>query len=65
MDLLMRLRDERGMTVLVATHNPRVAARCDRILRLLDGRLIDSVDILPTEEPEAVLERISRFDATN
>lgn len=62
MDLLLRLRAERGMTVIVATHNPRYAARCDRVVRLLDGRVVDTVDIAPAEEPEVVLERISRFD---
>jgi putative ABC transport system ATP-binding protein len=64
MELLLGLRKARGMTVIVATHNPRIAARCDRIVRLLDGRLVDAVDILPSEDPDAVLERISRFDAT-
>lgn len=64
MDLLLRLRTERGMTVIIATHNPRFAARCDRIVRLSDGRLVDVVDITPTEEPEAVLERITRLDAS-
>jgi putative ABC transport system ATP-binding protein len=64
MELLLGLRDRRGMTVIVATHNPRIAARCDRVVRLLDGRLIDVVDVLSSEEPEAVLERISRFDAS-
>ena len=65
MDLILRLREQRGMTVIVATHNPRIAARCDRVVRLLDGRLIDAVEVLPTEEPDAVLERITRFDSTH
>jgi lipoprotein-releasing system ATP-binding protein len=28
-----------GLTSIIATHNPRLAAACDRVLRLHDGRL--------------------------
>ena len=41
MDLLLRLRDERGATVLVATHDPVVAGRCDSVVRIHDGRIED------------------------
>jgi lipoprotein-releasing system ATP-binding protein len=37
--LLRDMHRERGLTSLIATHNPRLAAACDRILRLEDGRL--------------------------
>ena len=37
--LLREMHAERGLTSLIATHNPRLAAACDRILRLEDGRL--------------------------
>jgi putative ABC transport system ATP-binding protein len=42
MDVLMRLRAERAMTVIVATHDPGVAARCDAVLHLKDGRRASS-----------------------
>jgi putative ABC transport system ATP-binding protein len=35
--LLQRVRDERGMTVLLVTNDDEVAATADRTLRLLDG----------------------------
>ena len=38
-ELLREMHRERGLTSLIATHNPRLAAACDRILRLADGRL--------------------------
>jgi putative ABC transport system ATP-binding protein len=38
-ELLLTLRDERGTTLLIATHDPGVAGRCDRALHLSDGRL--------------------------
>jgi len=39
MDLLERLREERGCTLVVITHNPELAARADHRLRLSRGRL--------------------------
>ena len=38
-ELLREMHRERDLTSLIATHNPRLAAACDRILRLEDGRL--------------------------
>jgi putative ABC transport system ATP-binding protein len=40
-NLILDLRRERGMTVIVATHDPGVASRCDRVIRLRDGRVVD------------------------
>ncbi len=41
--LLMDLREEHRMTLLIATHDPEVAARCERVVILRDGRAIDEV----------------------
>jgi putative ABC transport system ATP-binding protein len=49
------------MTVLVATHEHQVAAVCDRLIRLRDGRIVDDLDLTGGEPPEATLERISRL----
>jgi len=37
--LLRDMHRDFGLTSVIATHNPRLAAACDRILRLRDGRL--------------------------
>ncbi len=37
--LLQRLCREQGLAAVLVTHNGDVASRCDRVLRLLDGRL--------------------------
>jgi lipoprotein-releasing system ATP-binding protein len=37
--LVRRLNRERGITVVLVTHNDALAASCDRRLRLLEGRL--------------------------
>ena len=60
--LLLELRKERGMTGVVGTHDPLVASRCDRIVRLRDGRVIDDLTVPPGIEPDAMLDRITRFE---
>jgi putative ABC transport system ATP-binding protein len=41
MELLLDLRRRLGTAILIATHNDEVAAQCDRIIRLHDGRLVE------------------------
>ncbi|WP_370688720.1 ABC transporter ATP-binding protein [Roseomonas sp. GC11] len=41
MDLLFGLRDELGTTLLLITHDPVLAARCGRRLRMADGLLAE------------------------
>jgi lipoprotein-releasing system ATP-binding protein len=38
--LLREMHRDFGLTSIIATHNPRLAAACDRIVRLESGRLI-------------------------
>lgn len=40
MDLLFDLRDVHGATLVMVTHAPELAARCDRVLKLADGLLV-------------------------
>ncbi|MCA8882178.1 MAG: ATP-binding cassette domain-containing protein [Rhodobacteraceae bacterium] len=40
MDLLFGLRDRHGATLVMVTHAPDLAARCDRVVHLRDGRLV-------------------------
>ena len=37
--LLREMHAEFGLTAVIATHNPRLAQQCDRVLRLEAGRL--------------------------
>ncbi len=41
LDLLCDLRNERQATLVIATHDARVAARAPRILEMADGQLVD------------------------
>ena len=38
-DLLRSMHAESGLTSVIATHNPRLAAACDRVLRMEGGQL--------------------------
>ena len=36
---MQRLRDQRGMTILLVTNDPSVAGRADRTLAIRDGHI--------------------------
>ncbi len=38
--LLRAVNEELATTFLIVTHDPRLAARCDRIIELVDGRIV-------------------------
>jgi putative ABC transport system ATP-binding protein len=58
-DLLLQLQS-RGITIVLATHDPQVAARCGRVVRLIDGRVADDVDVHAAADPPGALGRLSR-----
>ncbi|HTW19356.1 MAG TPA: ABC transporter ATP-binding protein [Mycobacteriales bacterium] len=61
MALIATLRAEHSMTVLVATHDPGIAARADRVIHLYDGAVTDDTEIDPTAAPEELLARINEL----
>lgn len=48
---LRRLVSDYGRTVLMVTHDPRIAASADRIIFLKDGRIVDD-NLLDSGDPE-------------
>lgn len=48
MDLLFGLSDQHGATLVLVTHAPDLAARCDRVVHLRDG-LVDSETLKAAE----------------
>ena len=40
-DLLLRLNNERKVTMMLVTHDPEIAERCSRVLIMQDGRIIE------------------------
>ena len=47
MDILMRLCKESGKTLIIVTHDPSIAERCDRIVQMADGRIEGNGETLP------------------
>jgi putative ABC transport system ATP-binding protein len=41
MDLILGLNRERGTTVIIVTHDPRIAEQTQRVIRLMDGLLVE------------------------
>jgi putative ABC transport system ATP-binding protein len=39
LDLLLGIRDSQGTTIVVATHDEQIAARCDQVVPMSDGRV--------------------------
>jgi lipoprotein-releasing system ATP-binding protein len=42
-DLLLELVRSRGRTLVLATHDPELANRCDRTVRMRDGRMVETM----------------------
>jgi putative ABC transport system ATP-binding protein len=59
LELLAELRTEHGTTVLIATHEQHVAAACDRLIRLRDGRLVEDLSLDGGDPPSVTLARVS------
>jgi putative ABC transport system ATP-binding protein len=49
LDLLEELRQTRGLTIVMVTHDASIAARADRIVRMLDGKVVGE-DVTPRAE---------------
>lgn len=59
MDLLLRVTADRGATLVVATHDPSLAARCGRVVSLRDGAVMEDVQLEEPGDPALTLRRIS------
>ncbi|KZX59752.1 ABC transporter [Vibrio sp. HI00D65] len=45
-DIMKELGHEMGTTFIVATHDPRMAERCDRMIELIDGQLASQAEAM-------------------
>jgi putative ABC transport system ATP-binding protein len=52
MRLLRRSSEQLGVTVLMVTHDPVCAAYGDRIVRVVDGQLVEDIDVTEHEDDE-------------
>src|SRR5665647_92867 len=60
-DLLLQLRQERGTTLLLATHDLAFAARCDIVIRLRDGQIIESHELTNGAARDQTLNEINQL----
>jgi putative ABC transport system ATP-binding protein len=61
LDLLARLRAEHHMTILLASHDPQIAARSERLIRLRDGAVIDDIQLTRDRPVQDVIRHISQL----
>jgi putative ABC transport system ATP-binding protein len=45
LELLESLRRQRGLTIVLVTHEPGVARRADRVVEMLDGRILQTAEV--------------------
>ena len=50
LDLFAQIHDELGVTLIIATHDPAIAARANHILHLVDGRLAPAPRATPVPD---------------
>lgn len=56
MDLIKQMARENHQTIVMVTHDPRLAKYADKIIHMLDGDIKDVEICKNSEEPQAVLE---------
>lgn len=59
--LLTELRSERAMTIILATHDPQVAAHAERLIRLRDGAVVDDIALAQGTDVEDVIRRVGQL----
>ena len=52
--LMRRMHAELHISFLIVTHDPRLAARCDRVIELVDGRIVRDERIANPAQPSAL-----------
>jgi putative ABC transport system ATP-binding protein len=61
LDLLTRLRAEHHITILLASHDPQIAARSEWLIRLRDGAVIDDIQLTGDRPVQDVIRHISQL----
>ena len=61
LDLLARLRAENNITILLASHDPQIAARAERLIRLRDGAVVDDIQLTGDRPVQDLIRHISQL----
>jgi putative ABC transport system ATP-binding protein len=59
---LLKQSHREGQSILMVTHDPRVASAADRVLYMSDGRIVDESRPAGSGEPQAVLSRFVQWE---
>ena len=59
LEYLQRRSRQHGQTIIMVTHDPKAAAYADRVLMLLDGRIVNDVDDPTADEVFALLNAVA------
>jgi len=59
--LLRQVTKEYGRTVIMVTHDPRIAAYADRIVFLKDGKVVDETNLEPDGEADRIADKIKEI----
>lgn len=59
--LLAGLRGERKMTIVLASHDPQIAARSERLIRLRDGGIVDDIDLTEGYSSEDMIRHVGQL----
>jgi putative ABC transport system ATP-binding protein len=61
LQLLATLRQDHTMTTILATHDPQVAAQCERLIRLRDGAVVDDIELADGYPVQDMLRRVGQL----
>jgi putative ABC transport system ATP-binding protein len=61
LDVLARLRAEHHMTILLASHDPQIAARAERLIRLRDGAVIDDIQLAWDRSAQDIIRHVGQL----
>ena len=61
MQLLATLRQSRPMTIILASHDPQIAAHADRLLRLRDGAITDDIALAGHDSADETIRRVGQL----
>ncbi len=61
LQLIASLREHSRMTIILATHDPQVAAQCERLIRLRDGAVVDDIELADGYPVDDVIRRAGQL----
>jgi putative ABC transport system ATP-binding protein len=61
LNLLTRLRADHQMTIVLASHDPQIAARSERLIRLCDGAVVDDIQLTVDGPVEDIIRHVGQL----